>query len=256
MFYYSSDVQPQPSSAAQLAYAASAVSTNNSYNSHTFSTSSNFTQLIPANSELVCSPDSSYFSNYSNPSLHLYSQPGINEYSNILTPQSLQMNSNYSNMLTKSNKQNSVVYNNNLINDTLDDLQEDKENVAKSLTILGNFSTNNNKSVFCKIDSPFLSDNGKEKKLQPVKKSPSSTLSNLNSTENTLKDFAYYERRKKNNAAAKQSRSKRRERENILKDRVEILEGENNRLKNEVLELRQLINKLSGNLNNSYQKQS
>lgn len=226
LHYY--DVQAQPSSATDLTYAATV--SNNPYNSQIFGTSTSFTHLIPPNTELIVSPDSSYFSTYSNTSFPLYSQP-FNAYNNVV-------NNNYSTMFPQKPVKDD--YNNSF--DSLENIQEDKENIPEMST--RDLSTNSDKNSFFtskavpKTNSAVLSDSAKIRKQQNNKVPLGTNSSNNFADLDDLDKIRYRERREKNNAAAKQSRSKRRERENILKLRVETLESENERLKKEILELR------------------
>ncbi|XP_028045034.1 thyrotroph embryonic factor [Monomorium pharaonis] len=81
-------------------------------------------------------------------------------------------------------------------------------------------------------------------KMRRVSKSPGLPTSTVNE-----KDAAYYERRRKNNEAAKRSRDARRAKEDELAMRAAFLERENSRLKCEMKALKIELQKYTNNYN-------
>jgi len=78
----------------------------------------------------------------------------------------------------------------------------------------------------------------------PTNSTPSSTRKKGKPLPDELKDQAYWERRRKNNEAAKRSRDARKAREDEIAIRAAFLEQENFQLKVEVAKLRALIYKI------------
>lgn len=64
------------------------------------------------------------------------------------------------------------------------------------------------------------------------------------SVDDSIKDEKYWERRKKNNQAAKRSRDLKRQKEINVKERAASLEAENKQLRDEVKKLKDYLNKL------------
>lgn len=123
---------------------------------------------------------------------------------------------------------------------------------------ISNSSSNQNFSAICTNEPIDLNFENKENKplipstsfitpiekdknvLSPINKLTSSTSKKFNSK---FEEIRYRQRRQKNNEAAKQSRSKRRDRENYLKTKADALEIENKMLRTQINLLRAQLSK-------------
>lgn len=206
---------------AQLAYAATA-STSSMYKQNKFAESANFSQLTTTDFNPL-ENTSRYFTNYQSENLYVYPNLGVPfSYSNAYSLKTLEpncKNENLENRYDASNRENTVQTSYPLKTPPFFCSSESSECEAKQITASVAFSS-------C--------ENGE--KLQII--SPASNVSGSTS------DRRYREKREKNNAAAKQSRCKRREREKVLRDRVEHLQNENQQLKEELAQLRQKLTKM------------
>lgn len=140
-------------------------------------------------------------------------------------------------------------FNISCINKTVESGFEDKENLPlNNVTDILPLSNESKKEIFANKNSIYSSTASatilenknvlKPSNLQPNFNVSSSSTSSRKEFNSDIEEIRYRERRQKNNEAAKQSRSKRRDRENLLKEKVDALEAENKLLKVEINQLR------------------
>ncbi|TSK87521.1 Nuclear factor interleukin-3-regulated protein [Bagarius yarrelli] len=96
-----------------------------------------------------------------------------------------------------------------------------------------------NKETFSGYNSNLSSPGSSSRSVRPVKAKPNMTCRRKREfISDEKKDASYWEKRRKNNEAAKRSREKRRLNDMVLENRVIALNDENVRLKTELLQLK------------------
>lgn len=163
------------------------------------------------------------------------------------------MNNNYFPATTSTNYNNynnwSNLSTNRLISVTPPDLNFNVVRITKSVD--SNFENKENSppNNFNENRKEVFSNNVYSTITIPITENATVLKNNFNNSLNkstssrkefnsNIEELRYRERRQKNNEAAKQSRSKRRDRENYLKEKVDTLEAENKLLKEELDQLR------------------
>ncbi|XP_031726902.1 nuclear factor interleukin-3-regulated protein-like [Anarrhichthys ocellatus] len=114
------------------------------------------------------------------------------------------------------------------------------ENLTSALKTLNKNSENNNCETFSSYEESLPSAEGSPTRMGRLGKSkPSMSCRRKREfISDEKKDACYWEKRRKNNEAAKRSREKRRLNDMVLENRVMALNDENVRLKTELLQLK------------------